>query len=315
MIYTVTFNPSLDYIVQVEDFQLGKVNRTTSEFMSPGGKGINVSILLKNLGIDSCALGFLAGFTGKEIEDRIIRMGVSSRLITVKNGISRINVKLKSREESEINGMGPLIEKEDVEQLFLFLQSLTKEDILVLAGSIPASIPKTIYQEIMVLLKEKEVRIVVDATKELLTNVLSLNPFLIKPNHHELGELFDVSIMTKEEAAYYARKLQQMGAKNVLVSMAGEGAVFVSESGETYESEAPQGTVINSVGAGDSMVAGFLAGFLKTGSFEDAFYMGLCTGSASAFSMEMAGKEQVKALLIQIGKYTNALQTHIFMEA
>lgn len=302
MIYTVTFNPSLDYIVSVDDFQLGKVNRTSKEIMNPGGKGINVSILLKNLGYESCALGFMAGFTGEEIASRIQSEGVNSNFIKVKNGISRINVKLRAQEESEINGMGPEILKEDIEKLYRQLDELTEGDILVLAGSIPSVMPGTIYSDIMMYLQGKNVRIVVDATKDLLTNVLKYHPFLIKPNNHELGEIFGVTLNTREEVIPYARKLQEQGAKNVLVSMAGEGAVLLAENGRVYTSEAPKGKVLNSVGAGDSMVAGFIAGFLASGDYEQAFYMGVCTGSASAFSENMATKEEIKVLLNQLGK-------------
>lgn len=302
MIYTVTFNPSLDYIVSVDDFQLGKVNRTSKEMMNPGGKGINVSILLKNLGYDSCALGFMAGFTGEEIAARVQSAGVNSNFIKVKNGISRINVKLRANEESEINGMGPEILGEDIEKLYRQLDELKDGDILVLAGSIPSVMPGTIYSDIMRYLQDKNVRIVVDATKDLLTNVLKYHPFLIKPNNHELGEIFGVTLSTREEVVPYARKLQEQGAGNVLVSMAGEGAVLLAENGEVFLSEAPRGKVLNSVGAGDSMVAGFIAGFLASEDYEQAFYMGICTGSASAFSESMATKEEIKVLLNQLGK-------------
>ena len=302
MIYTVTFNPSLDYIVSVDDFQLGKVNRTSKELMNPGGKGINVSILLKNLGYDSCALGFMAGFTGEEIAARIQAAGVHSNFIKVKNGISRINVKLRANEESEINGMGPEIVEEDIEKLYRQMDELQDGDILVLAGSIPSVMPGTIYSDIMKYLQGKNIRIVVDATKDLLTNVLKYHPFLIKPNNHELGEIFGVILNKREEVVPYARKLQEQGAGNVLVSMAGEGAVLLAENGEMFMSEAPKGKVLNSVGAGDSMVAGFIAGFLASEDYEQAFYMGVCTGSASAFSENMATKEEIKVLLNQLGK-------------
>ena len=302
MIYTVTFNPSLDYIVSVDNFELGKVNRTSKEIINPGGKGINVSILLKNLGHTSCALGFMAGFTGEEIAARVREAGVVSNFIKVQNGISRINVKLRAQEESEINGMGPKIEDEDIKKLYTQLDELKDGDILVLAGSIPSVMPGTIYSDIMEHLQGRNIKIVVDATKDLLTNVLKYRPFMIKPNNHELGEIFGVTLKTREEVVPYAKKLQEQGARNVLVSMAGEGAVLLDENGEVYKTEAPKGKVLNSVGAGDSMVAGFIAGYMDSGSYEKAFYLGVCTGSASAFSEGMATKEKVKELLAQLGK-------------
>lgn len=297
MIYTVTFNPSLDYIVDVEDFEVGKVNRTRKEQIFPGGKGINVSMVLNHLGYENTAFGFLAGFTGDEIERLLTEQGITTDFIRVKNGCSRINVKLRSRSETEINGQGPQIESADIKKLYAKLDKLTSDDILVLAGSIPDVMPESMYMDIMEYLKAKELRIVVDATKELLSNVLQFHPFLIKPNNHELGELFDVTIENKEEVITYAKRLQEMGARNVLVSMAGDGAVLLAENGCIYESEAPKGILRNSVGAGDSMVAGFLAGYLKSGDYKDAFKMGVCTGSASAFSEELATKEEVEALL------------------
>ena len=258
MIYTVTFNPSLDYIVSVDNFKMGIVNRTTKELMYPGGKGINVSMVLSNLGIKNTAFGFSAGFTGEEIIRKVREKGIEAEFISVKEGNSRINVKLRSNEETEINGKGPKITEENIEELYAKLDSLKEGDILVLAGSIPDVMPKSIYMDIMEHLQEKNLMVVVDATKELLLNVLSFHPFLIKPNNHELGEIFGVEISTKDQVVEYAKKLQEKGAKNVLVSMAGEGAVLVTEDGMEYRAEAPKGKVINSVGAGDSMVAGFL---------------------------------------------------------
>lgn len=297
MIYTVTFNPSLDYIVDVEDFQIGRVNRTRRERIFPGGKGINVSMVLNHLGYENTALGFLAGFTGDQIEKLLEEQGITTDFIPVKEGCSRINVKLRSKNETEINGQGPKILGTDIQKLYARLDQLTGEDILVLAGSIPDVMPESMYMDIMDHLKEKKLRIVVDATKELLSNVLQFHPFLIKPNNHELGELFDVTLHDKAEVAAYAGRLQEMGARNVLVSMAGDGAVLLTEDGCVYESEAPKGVLRNSVGAGDSMVAGFLAGYLSTGDYKEAFKMGVCTGSASAFSEELATKEEVEALL------------------
>ncbi len=302
MIYTVTFNPSLDYIVSVDSFETGKVNRTNTELLFPGGKGINVSMVLKNLGIETTALGFMAGFTGQEIVRLLSEKDIPSAFITVDKGISRINVKLRSDEETEINGMGPEIGKKDIKKLYSQLDKLNDGDTLVLAGSIPAIMPESMYMDIMDYLKRKNLRIVVDATQNLLMNVLVYHPFLIKPNNHELGEIFGVKLNTKDDVIPYAKKLQEKGAVNVLVSMAGEGALLVSETGKVYESRPPKGELKNSVGAGDSMVAGFIAGYEKTGDYEQAFYTGLCTGSASAFSDELATAEAVNELLASFGK-------------
>lgn len=294
MIYTVTFNPALDYAVHTAELQLGETNRADREQLLAGGKGINVSIVLKNLGIESTALGFIAGFTGEEILRRVKEDGICARFISLKNGFSRINVKLKGKTETEINGIGPEIDKEALSELFAQLKELTAKDTLVLAGSIPASLPDTVYMDIMEMLAEKQVKIVVDATKDLLVNVLKYHPFLIKPNNGELGEIFDVKLGTREEVIPYAKKLQEMGARNVLVSMAGKGAVLLTETGEIYQSPAPKGTVKNSVGAGDSMVAGFLAGYEREGNYEKAFKLGVATGSASAFSDNLATAGEVK---------------------
>ena len=304
MIYTVTFNPSLDYIVSVDHFHLGQVNRTSEELMFPGGKGINVSMVLKNLGIDSTALGFMAGFTGNEIVRLLDEMSVKSKFITVDKGISRINVKLRSDEESEINGMGPAIDHDHIQKLYSQLDGLKNDDILVISGSIPSVMPETMYSDIMKYLSGRGIRIVVDATGDLLMNVLSYEPFLIKPNDHELGEIFGVKIKTRDEVIPYAKKMQKKGAKNVLVSMASKGAILVAEDGRVYQSDPPKGVVKNSVGAGDSMVAGFLAGLIYgNGDYDRAFYTGLCTGSASAFSDEMATEAEVRSLLAQMGKH------------
>ena len=302
MIYTCTFNPSLDYIVSVDGFETGKVNRTNEELLFPGGKGINVSLVLKNLGFESTALGFMAGFTGREIVRLLTVQDVRSDFIMVEKGMSRINVKLRSDQETEINGMGPSIEQNDIDRLYGQLARLTEEDTLVLAGSIPAVMPESMYRDICERLKDVGVRIVVDATKDLLMNVLEYHPFLIKPNNHELGEIYGVTLNTKEEVVPHARRLQQRGARNVLISMAGEGALLIAEDGNVFESDPPKGKVKNSVGAGDSMVAGFIAGFEKFGSYEQAFFSGLCTGSASAFSDNLATKEEVNALLESFGK-------------
>lgn len=294
MIYTVTFNPSLDYIVSVEDFKLGLTNRTSSELILPGGKGINVSTVLGNLGIENTALGFLAGFTGKEIERRLKEMGVASDFIEINEGVSRINLKLKSIDGTEINGSGPVISPEDVEKLMEKLDKLGEGDVLFLAGSIPTSMPDDMYQKIMAKLDGKGAMIVVDATRDLLLNVLEYHPFLIKPNNHELGDIFGVKLSEREEVVPYAKKLQEKGAVNVLVSMAGKGAVLLAEDGSVYAAEAPKGTLKNGVGAGDSMVAGFLAGYGESGDYEHAFRMGLAAGSASAFSEQLATKDEIK---------------------
>ena len=297
MIYTVTLNPSLDYMVKVDHIDLGAVNRTVSESICPGGKGINVSIVLKNLGFDSTALGFLAGSTGVDIRKRLEILGIKSDFIEVFDGMSRINVKIRSDEETEINGMGPAISSADIDKLFGKLDSLREGDVLVLAGSIPSAVPETIYSDIMKKLDGRGIDIVVDAANDLLMNSIPYHPFVIKPNNHELGEIFGVDLKTRDEVMPYARKLRQKGARNVIVSMAGEGAVMVAEDGTEYGMEAPKGDVVNSVGAGDSMVAGFIAGYLSTGSYEQAFRMGVCTGSASAFSEALATKADACALL------------------
>lgn len=299
MIYTVTFNPSLDYIVSVRNFEEGSVNRASDEMILPGGKGINVSIVLNNLGMESHLLGFIAGFTGKEIERMVSDDDCISEFIKVDNGFSRINVKMRSEKESEINGIGPAISNSEMTQLLDKLDKLKEGDVLVLAGSIPASIPDTIYYDIMKMLSDRKIMIVVDATKDLLLNVLPLHPFLIKPNKQELAEMMNLENLSKEDIVKNAFELQKRGARNVLVSMAGEGAILVTEDGNVYSSAAHKGNVVNSVGAGDSMVAGFIYGYLKNKDYKEAFETGLCAGSASAFSQNLATKEQVEELLIK----------------
>lgn len=296
MIYTVTFNPSIDYIVDVKNFELGSVNRTSAELMFPGGKGINVSMVLSNLGFENTALGFLAGFTGKSVQKMLEVNGVNADFIEVEEGLTRINVKIRAQQESEINGRGPAIKESDIKKLYEKLDNIKDGDILVLAGSIPAVMPETMYSDIMEHLKDKDVKIVVDATKDLLLNVLKYKPFFIKPNNHELGEIFDVELNTRDEVVPYAKKMQEKGARNVLVSMAGEGAVLVAEDGQVYKSPCPEGKVKNSVGAGDSMVAGFIAGYLESSDYKKALNKGLVTGSASAFSDNLATKEEVEEL-------------------
>ena len=300
MIYTVTFNPSLDYIVDVENFRLGMTNRTCSEQMMAGGKGINVSIVLQNLGIENTALGFIAGFTGEEIRRQVSQIGIRAQFISIPEGISRINLKLRSIDGTEINGMGPSIGRAQLDALYEKLDTLTDKDTLVLAGSIPASMPSSIYCDIMERLYAKGVTFVVDATKQLLLNVLRYRPFLIKPNNHELGELFGVTLSTREAVIPYARKLQEQGARNVLISMAGQGAVLVAEDGSVHLTPAPKGTLVNAVGAGDSMVAGFLAGWQERHDYGHAFRKGVAAGSASAFSRYLATREEVERVFAQL---------------
>lgn len=300
MIYTVTFNPSLDYIVSVDDFQVGRTNRTTSELILPGGKGINVSTVLWNLGIESTALGFVAGFTGDVIEREVRKLGVRSGFIHLEDGISRINLKLRNIEGTEINGQGPAIGEAQVERLMGQLNELKQGDVLVLAGSIPSTMPDDMYRRIMAMLSGRGVLTVVDATKELLLPVLEYHPFLIKPNNHELGEIFDTELRTREEVIPYGHRLRELGARNVLISMAGEGAVLVAEDGSVYNAPAPKGTYVNGVGAGDSMVAGFLAGWLQKQQYGHAFYMGMAAGSASAYSEQLATRAEVTEVYEQL---------------
>ncbi|MBD5475051.1 MAG: 1-phosphofructokinase [Lachnospiraceae bacterium] len=300
MIYTVTFNPSLDYIVSVDDFKLGLTNRTSSELLLPGGKGINVSTVLMNLGIESTALGFIAGFTGEEVIRRLEEMGVQNGFIRIEEGFTRINLKLKTIDGTEINGQGPVISEDKVELLMDKLNALGDGDTLFLSGSIPASMPNDAYQRIMERLDGRGVQIVVDATKDLLVKVLPYHPFLIKPNNHELGEIFGVELKTRESVLPYGKKLQEMGAQNVLVSMAGEGAVLIAADGTVYDAPAPKGTLINGVGAGDSMVAGFMAGYMQKQDYKYAFHMGVAAGSASAFSENLATKQEIEVVYKQV---------------
>ncbi|MCQ2982388.1 MAG: 1-phosphofructokinase family hexose kinase [Treponemataceae bacterium] len=307
MIYTVTCNPSLDYVIDVPGFAAGTLNRTSAEELYAGGKGINVSWVLHELGVPTKALGFTAGFTGAEIERRVREQGIESGFIQVpeEQGLSRINVKMRSaaggetdsttgnsvagniaatRLETEINGMGPRITENDIEQLKCRLSEVTPDDMVVLAGNIPASLPDTLYCELMELLKERGVPVTVDASGSQLNAVLQYQPFLVKPNNHELGGLFGVEITDRSTALEYARRLQQLGPRNVLVSLGSKGAVLVTEDGSSYEREARHITVVNTIGAGDSMVAGFLAGWLKTGSYETAFEWGVAAGEGCAAS-------------------------------
>ena len=300
MIYTVTFNPALDYVVFLDGLKLGEINRATRESIFYGGKGINVSTILNMLGMETTALGFVAGFTGKAIEEGLAAEGMHTDFIRLPEGNSRINVKVKHGDETEINGQGSVITKEALDALFEKLSALKDDDILVLAGSIPNTLPEDIYEKILAALAGKETRIVVDATKDLLLNVLKYHPFLIKPNNHELGEMFDTVCETKEDIEYYARKLQEKGARNVLISMAGDGAILITEDGASIQMGTPKGKVINSVGAGDSMVAGFVAGYLKSGSYEEALKTGTAAGSATAFSEGLASREMFEEMLAQL---------------
>ena len=300
MIYTITFNPALDYISQVENFEIGKINRTKMEKILPGGKGLNVSTVLKNLGIESTALGFIAGFTGEELKRSIEEKGIKTDFITVKKGITRINVKISSKDETALNGNGPETTEEDINKLLEKIEKIKKEDIVILAGNIPRCINNDIYEIICKTLEKNNVTFVVDATKELLMNVLKYKPFLIKPNKEELEETFKEKIETEEEIIVHAKKLQQMGAQNVLISLGGDGAILVTKDEKEYYLKAPKGKVLNTVGAGDSMIAGFIAGYVKNGDFEYAFKMGIATGSASSFSMNLATAEEVANLLKEI---------------
>ena len=298
MIYTVTFNPAIDYVVHTGGLVLGSVNRASSESMFFGGKGINVSIVLAELGVRSIALGFTAGFTGEAIENGVRAMGIETDFIRLPEGNSRINVKIKSGEETELNGQGPDIDTASLEKLFARLDGLSEGDTLILAGSIPKSLPPDVYERILKRLSGREIRTVVDASGELLMNVLKYRPFLIKPNDQELGELFGVKIESKEDVVLYGGKLRELGARNVLVSMAGEGAVLLDENGGVHRSAACRGTVRNSVGAGDSMLAGFVSGLEK--GFDYALRLGTACGGATAFSDGLASREQIDELLGQI---------------
>ncbi len=300
MIYTITFNPALDYISQVDNFEVGKINRTKTEKILPGGKGLNVSIVLKNLGLESTALGFIGGFTGEELQRRIEAQGIKTDFIKVKNGITRINIKISSDRETALNGNGPEILEEDIQELLEKIENIKKEDIVILAGNVPKGINNNIYEIICVNLERNGVTFIVDATKELLINILKYKPFLIKPNREELEETFKVKINTEEDIITYAKKMQLMGAQNVLVSLGGDGAILITSDNQVLQSDAPKGKVLNTVGAGDSMVAGFLAGYIENKNYEYSLKMGIATGSASSFSMDLATKKDVEKLLEQI---------------
>ena len=299
MIYTVTFNPAIDYIVHTGTMQVGQVNRSQGEELYFGGKGINVSFVLHELGLPSKALGFVAGFTGAAIEAGIQEQGIATDFVHLDSGFSRINVKIKSSEETELNGQGPNISEAAVAELFEKLNQLQDGDVLILAGSIPNTMPADSYEKILAHLSDKKIKVVVDATKDLLLKVLPYHPFLIKPNHHELGELFGVTLHSIEEIATYAKKLQEMGAQNVLISMAGDGALLIDETGKQHVCGVCKGTVKNSVGAGDSMVAGFVAGSMH-GDYEAALKLGTAAGGATAFSEGLAQRAEIERLLQQL---------------
>lgn len=293
MIYTITFNPALDYIMTVDEFNKGSVNRSKSEKILPGGKGINVSLVLTNLGVQNTALGFIAGFTGKNIEEILKNRGCKTDFVNLKDGLSRINVKLMSGSETEINGNGPSIDEGELKSLYEKLSKLNSDDVLILAGSVPSSLPADIYSKIIKLVTEKDVKVVVDATGDLLVRCLKYKPFLIKPNNYELEQIFNTKLDLREDIVKYALKLKEMGAANVLVSMGADGAILVDEYGKCYDLNAPDGKVVNTVGAGDSMVAGFLAGFYEKKDYEYAFKLAVAAGSASAFSEELATKDEI----------------------
>ena len=297
MIYTVTLNPSIDYIVRLDKLTSGITNRTTSEEYYYGGKGINVSLVLAELDLDSTAYGFVAGFTGKAIENGIRNDHIITDFIKLKEGISRINIKIKAGEETEINCQGPHIDEQELERLLQKIDRIQPGDTLILAGSIPNTMPDDTYEIMMQRIGDKDVRIVVDATKQLLVNSLKYHPFLIKPNRQELTELFGVEVKSAEDTERYARKLQEMGARNVLVSLGGEGAMLVDENGETHQAGTIRRKVLNTVGSGDSMVAGFVAGYIKTGDYGYALKLGSACGNATAFSQGLAERELIDELM------------------
>lgn len=300
MIYTLTFNPSLDYIMFFENITEGTINRTSRESIFVGGKGINVSLVLNEIGIKSTVLGFTAGFTGKAIENILTQKGIATDFINVENGFSRINVKVKADTETELNARGPVIKKQDVDLLFSKLEKISKGDILVLAGSVPSSLPQDIYEKILEFLSQKQVDFVVDAEKELLLNTLKYSPFLIKPNTHELEEIFGIKISDISDIVFYAKKLCTMGARNVIVSMAKDGAVLIQNTGDTIKISVPHGKVINSVGAGDSMIAGFIAGLSQKLNYSDALKLATACGSATAFSEDLADHNTIMQTLSSV---------------
>ena len=300
MIYTVTLNPSIDYVIKVDKLTTGNINRVNEEHVYPGGKGINVTRILKSLDNDNIALGFVSGFTGDYIINSLQELNLKSDFIKVKEGFTRINVKVKSEEETEINGQGPQISEEELNQFYKVIDKLVDGDILILSGSIPSCLDERLYESIMKKVEDRDIKVIVDATKNLLLNVLKYKPFLIKPNNHELAEMFNVELNSTEDVVFYARKLKEMGAQNVLISMGKDGALLVTENDEVFASSVAKGEVINSVGAGDSMVAGFIAGYLKSNSYEEALRLGAASGGATAFSSDLATREFIDKLVDEI---------------
>lgn len=300
MIYTVTLNPAIDYLINLDNLEIGRINRVEDEKVYAGGKGINVSNMLKQLGHENTALGFISGFTGDFIVNTLMEKGINNKFIRLKNGFTRINVKVKGKEETEINGKGPVITDDEINELYKILENLNSSDILVLAGSIPSTLDDKLYENIMDRIKDNNVKVVVDATKNLLLNVLKYKPFLIKPNNHELEEIFNIKLNNNEEIIKYAKKLKEMGALNVLVSMGKDGALLLTENDEVYVSNVAKGIVKNSVGAGDSMVAGFIAGYLNTNSYSEGLKLGAASGGATAFSYDIATKEYIDEIKKQI---------------
>lgn len=295
MIYTITFNPALDYVIKTQDFKAGKINKSQKEYIYPGGKGINVSIVLKTLGQETTAMGFISGFVGKEIEKLVQRYDVQTDFIKIENNNSRINVKiLGESQETAINAKGPYIEQEYIELLYKKLERIENEDILVLSGSVPNGVENNIYEMICEKLKNKKVKIVVDSTGDLLINTLKYKPYLIKPNQQELEEIFKIKISSQDEALKYAKELQKKGAQNVIVSMGSDGAVLLDENGYFYKSNAlSTENAINTVGAGDSMVAGFLAGQIMFDNYEEALQMGVAAATATTNTIFLATKEKI----------------------
>ena len=300
MIYTVTLNPSIDYVIKVDKLTTGNINRVNEEHVYPGGKGINVTRILKSLDNDNIALGFVSGFTGDYIINSLQELNLKSDFIKVKEGFTRINVKVKSEEETEINGQGPKISEEELNQFYKVIDKLVDGDILILSGSIPSCLDERLYESIMKKVEDRDIKVIVDATKNLLLNVLKYKPFLIKPNNHELAEMFNVELNSTEDVVFYARKLKEMGAQNVLISMGKDGALLVIENDEVFASSVAKGEVVNSVGAGDSMVAGFIAGYLKSNSYEEALRLGAASGGATAFSSDLATREFIDKLVDEI---------------
>lgn len=300
MIYTVTLNPSIDYVIKVDKLTTGNINRVNEEHVYPGGKGINVTRILKSLDNDNIALGFVSGFTGDYIINSLQELNLKSDFIKVKEGFTRINVKVKSEEETEINGQGPKISEEELNQFYKVIDKLVDGDILILSGSIPSCLDERLYESIMKKVEDRDIKVIVDATKNLLLNVLKYKPFLIKPNNHELAEMFNVELNSTEDVVFYARKLKEMGAQNVLISMGKDGALLVTENDEVFASSVAKSEVVNSVGAGDSMVAGFIAGYLKSNSYEEALRLGAASGGATAFSSDLATREFIDKLVDEI---------------